>query len=60
MFSGWAELSSPAVAAAKARAALRRSSPVGPSGLREARRRTALASSVRFVELERGKKIVNS
>lgn len=51
MFSGWAELRRAAVAAARARAAFRRSSPVGPSGLRAASNRAALANSVRLVEL---------
>ena len=57
MFSGCAELSSPAVAAARALAALSSSSPEGMVGLREASSLTALASSVRFVELwEKGPK----
>ncbi len=42
------------MAAARARAALRSSSPEGVEGLRAASRRTALASSVRLVELEGG------
>ena len=50
-------MSSPAVAAARARAAFSSSSPVGVLGLREASRRTAFASSVRLVELEGKRKI---
>ena len=52
-FSGLVELSSPAVAAARARAALSRSSGVIPGTFRAANNRTALASSVRLVELGR-------
>ncbi len=53
MFSGLDASRRPAQAAASARAAFSRSSPVGSVGEREAKRRTALASPVRFVELGR-------
>ena len=55
-FSGLAAFNSPAVAAARFLAAFRSSSPVSSVGLRAARRRIALASSVRLVELEKWRK----